>query len=97
MKKTILILFFFCFCGFAFCETEKTSLDTANEYYDAENYESAKEKYDTLADKILYTGMIDEYFNYEYGNLEWRSLKFENEILEKEDNYQGNNGQSRCY
>ena len=34
--------------------------------------------------------MIDEYYDYKYGNLEWRSLKFENEILEDEDNYQGN-------
>ena len=54
------------------------------------DYLENKEKYNGLADKILYTGMIDEYFNYEYGNLEWRSLKFENEILEDEDNYQGN-------
>ena len=42
-----------------------------------------------LAEKILYTGMIDEYFDYKFGTLEWRSLKFENEILENEDNYQG--------
>ncbi len=54
------------------------------------DYLKNKEKYSNLADKILYTGMIDEYFNYKLGNLEWRSLKFENEILEDEDNYQGN-------
>lgn len=49
-----------------------------------------KDKYVELADKILYTGMIDEYFNYCYGNLEYRSLKFENELLENISNYQGN-------
>ena len=54
------------------------------------DYLQNKEKYYELADKILYTGMIDEFFNYEFGNLEWRSLKFENEILVNEDNYQGN-------
>ena len=54
------------------------------------DYLKEKEKYNALADKILYTGMIDEYFNYQLGNLEYRSLKFENEILENTDNYQGN-------
>ncbi len=41
------------------------------------------------ADKILFTGMIDEYFDYCYGHLEYRSLKFETETLD-EENYQGN-------
>ena len=54
------------------------------------DYLKEKEKYNALADKILYTGMIDEYFNYQLGNLEYRSLKFENEVLENIDNYQGN-------
>ena len=54
------------------------------------DYLQNKEKYNELAEKIIYTGMIDEYYDYKYGNLEWRSLKFENEILEDEDNYQGN-------
>ena len=54
------------------------------------DYLQNKEKYNQLAEKVLYTGMIDEYYDYKYGNLEWRSLKFENEILEDEDNYQGN-------
>lgn len=39
-------------------------------------------------DRILYTGMIDEYFDYKLGHLEYRTLKFETEYL-KEDNYQG--------
>jgi len=54
------------------------------------DYLKNKGKYDGLADKILYTGMIDEYFNYSLGNLEYRSLRFENEILENIDDYQGN-------
>ncbi|MDD3367418.1 MAG: UDP-galactopyranose mutase [Lachnospiraceae bacterium] len=40
--------------------------------------------------KILYTGMIDEYFDYKLGNLEYRSLRFETEELPEEENYQGN-------
>ena len=54
------------------------------------DYLKNKEEYDQKADKVLFTGMIDEYFNYKYGNLEYRSLKFENEIYEDIDNYQGN-------
>ena len=42
------------------------------------------------ADKIVYTGMIDEYYNYCYGELEYRSLNFETEVLEGVENYQGN-------
>ena len=48
-----------------------------------------REKYEGLADKIVFTGMIDEYYNYCYGELEYRSLRFETERLE-EENYQGN-------
>jgi len=44
---------------------------------------------DMLADKIVFTGMIDEYFHRVYGNLEYRSLRFETELLD-EENYQGN-------
>ena len=43
-----------------------------------------------LADKIVYTGMIDEYYDYCFGELEYRSLRFENEVLPDVDNYQGN-------
>ena len=45
--------------------------------------------YKSIANKIVYTGPIDEYFNYSLGNLEWRSLKFETKILDM-PNYQGN-------
>ena len=41
-------------------------------------------------DKLLYTGMIDEYYHYRLGTLEYRSLRFETEELPEEDNYQGN-------
>lgn len=54
-----------------------------------ENYLENTEKYQELAEKIVYTGMIDEYFDYCYGALEYRSLCFETEVLE-EENYQGN-------
>ena len=43
----------------------------------------------SLAARIIYTGPIDEYFDYNLGELEYRSLRFENESLES-DNYQGN-------
>ncbi|KLE15052.1 UDP-galactopyranose mutase [Clostridium sp. C8] len=42
-----------------------------------------------IADKILYTGMIDRFYDYRFDELEYRSLKFENKILD-EENYQGN-------
>lgn len=50
-----------------------------------ENREHCK----SLAEKIVFTGMIDEYFDCRYGRLEYRSLRFETEILD-EENYQGN-------
>lgn len=42
-----------------------------------------------IADNIIYTGEIDKYYNYCYGKLDYRSLKFETEVLDTE-NYQGN-------
>ena len=41
-------------------------------------------------DRLLYTGMIDEYYHYRLGTLEYRSLRFETEEPPEEDNYQGN-------
>lgn len=41
-------------------------------------------------DRILYTGMIDEFYDYKFGPLEYRSLRFEHEVIKGEDNYQGN-------
>ncbi|OEJ98836.1 UDP-galactopyranose mutase [Flavivirga aquatica] len=48
-----------------------------------------KEELSALANKIVYTGKIDEFYNYKFGNLEYRSLRFENIRLDT-DNYQGN-------
>ncbi|MCI2228617.1 UDP-galactopyranose mutase [Polaribacter sp. MSW13] len=48
-----------------------------------------KEALENLADKIVFTGKIDEYFDYKFGRLEYRSLQFEHEVLNTE-NYQGN-------
>ena len=53
------------------------------------NFFDKREEYENIADKIVFTGMIDEYYNYCFGKLEYRSLKFETEVL-KEENYQGN-------
>lgn len=54
-----------------------------------EDYLSKKEYYDSLANQVVYTGMIDEYFDYRFGELEYRSLRFETEVLDT-NNYQGN-------
>ena len=50
---------------------------------------SDKEGFSAMAHKIVYTGMIDAYYDYSLGELEYRSLRFEDEILDT-DNYQGN-------
>ena len=44
--------------------------------------------YDALAEKVVYTGTIDAYFDYKCGELEYRSLRFETEVLDT-PNYQG--------
>ncbi|MGF2618144.1 UDP-galactopyranose mutase [Rossellomorea vietnamensis] len=51
---------------------------------------SNREQLEKLANKTVFTGMIDQYFDYKYGVLEYRSLKFETKLLENEKNYQGN-------
>ena len=48
-----------------------------------------REELENMAEKIVFTGMIDEFYDYKFGTLEYRSLKFEHETLE-EENYQGN-------
>ena len=45
--------------------------------------------FENVAEKIIYTGAIDEYFNFEFGALEYRTLKFETEYLPEVDNFQG--------
>lgn len=53
------------------------------------DYLENKEELDSLADKVVYTGPIDAYFNYKLGALEYRSVRFETEVLDK-PNFQGN-------
>ena len=53
------------------------------------DYLKNKEKYDNMAKRIVYSGPIDAYFDYKYGYLEYRSLRFEEEEYEF-NNYQGN-------
>ncbi len=53
------------------------------------DYLPDKESLNVLADKVVYTGAVDAYFDFCYGNLEYRSVRFETEELET-SNYQGN-------
>lgn len=53
------------------------------------DYLENKEELDKLAKKVVYTGPIDAYFDYKLGYLEYRSVRFENELLDK-PNFQGN-------
>ena len=53
------------------------------------DYLENKAALDALADKIVYTGPIDAYFDYKLGTLEYRSVRFENELLDK-PSFQGN-------
>lgn len=53
------------------------------------DYFENRENWNNIANKIVYTGTIDAYFDYCYGELAYRSVRFENEILDT-DNYQGN-------
>ena len=53
------------------------------------DYNKHRDEYKDIAHTIVYTGKIDEYFNYTYGKLEYRTVRWDNEILDV-DNYQGN-------
>lgn len=53
------------------------------------DYFANKEELDASADKVLFTGMIDQFYNYQFGTLQYRSLRFEHELHDVE-NYQGN-------
>lgn len=54
------------------------------DYFDNRDY------FDSIATKIIYTGEIDRYFDYCYGNLEYRTVYFETEVLKGVSNFQGN-------
>ena len=53
------------------------------------DYSEHKAEWDELVDRVVYTGAIDAYFDYKLGTLEYRSVRFENELLEQ-SNFQGN-------
>ena len=53
------------------------------------DYLADKEKWDSMAEHVIYTGPIDAYFHYALGSLEYRSVRFETEVLDK-PNFQGN-------
>ncbi len=53
------------------------------------DYLKDKENFDDLAEKVVYTGPIDAYYNYKLGTLEYRSVRFETELLDM-PNFQGN-------
>ena len=53
------------------------------------DYLAEKAKHDALAEKVVYTGAIDAYFGYQLGTLEYRSVRFETELLDQ-PNFQGN-------
>ena len=52
------------------------------------DFNEDQQKYRDMADKVFYTGMVDAYFDYRLGKLQYRSLRFEHEVLDT-DNYQG--------
>jgi len=53
------------------------------------DYLANKAEYDAMADKVIYTGSIDAYFDYKLGPLSYRSVRFETQVLDK-PNFQGN-------
>ena len=53
------------------------------------DYLEHKDELDALAEKVVYTGPIDAYYGYQFGELEYRSVSFETEVLDQ-SNYQGN-------
>ena len=63
-------------------------LEGSDVLLDTDYFEYIKDN-EGIADKVLFTGMIDEYYDFCYGHLEYRTVRFETEVLDC-DNYQGN-------
>ena len=63
-------------------------LEGSNVLLETDYFEFIKKNPD-IAKKTVYTGMIDEYFDFQLGHLEYRTVRFETEVLD-EENYQGN-------
>lgn len=53
------------------------------------DYFADREKWNSIADTVVFTGMIDEFFDFQYGKLQYRTVRFEQETIDT-DNYQGN-------
>jgi len=53
------------------------------------DYLADREKWDEMAEKVVYTGTLDSFYNYRFGKLEYRTLRFETEYLPHNDNFQG--------
>lgn len=66
----------------------KKMLEGSDVLLDTDYFEFIKDN-EGIADKVLFTGMIDEYYDFCYGHLEYRTVRFETEVLDC-DNYQGN-------
>lgn len=62
---------------------------TGTDFFDLSTSSPNKENWRKVADKLVFTGKIDEFFGYCYGNLEYRTVRFEHEIMDTA-NYQGN-------
>lgn len=69
---------------------QKSDVRLSTEFEEYVNYKTKKTVDGHSFEQIIYTGPIDEFFNYQLGFLEYRSLKFETIDLDNTDNYQGN-------
>lgn len=69
----------------------QTSIDFFSTLYEMPNGEKAilKDAWKEIADKLVFTGKIDEFYDYQFGKLNYRTVRFEQEIIDK-PNYQGN-------
>lgn len=67
----------------------RTGIDFFKDSLDSRDSCSLKNSWHQLADKLVFTGALDEYFDYKLGRLDWRTVSFEQETLDT-PNYQGN-------
>ena len=67
----------------------RTGIDFFKDSLDSKDSCSLKESWHSISDQLVYTGPLDEYFDYRLGHLDWRTVSFEQETLDT-PNYQGN-------
>ena len=67
----------------------RTGIDFFKDSLDSKDSCSLKESWHSISDQLVYTGPLDEYFDYRLGHLDWRTVSFEQETLDI-PNYQGN-------